>query len=198
MGHLTALWHTALEQQENGDLSGWTNPMIADFSDYPGDAPQFVKLLRKHGWLDSDMKLHDWWQYAGPYLRSKYKRNPEKWELVRNRYVTVTQPDTEPNRTDLTKPTKPTEPLDERTVDLSDELKRKTAEVAEKKARWKREADLLNITWRVKGEHYLRKVQEIPWEYCEWALGPDGLKGIGAEYREALKVRLDQKKAEAI
>lgn len=99
MGHLHALWHTALTQQENGDLSSWTHEMIAECADYPGNAPQFVELLRKHGWMDGDYKLHDWWQYAGPYLRGKYKKSPEKWIAVRDRYVTVTSPDTEPDRT---------------------------------------------------------------------------------------------------
>lgn len=97
MGHLHALWHTALEQQEDGFLSAWTDDMIADASDYPGNAPQFVALLRKHNWLDGDLKIHDWWQYAGPYLRAKYKKSPEKWQAIRDRYVTVTSPDT--NRT---------------------------------------------------------------------------------------------------
>ncbi len=73
--------------------------MIADSADYPGDAPQFVALLRKHRWLDGDLKIHDWWQYAGPFLRSKYKKSPEKWQRIRNLYVTVTSPDTKPNQT---------------------------------------------------------------------------------------------------
>lgn len=96
MGHLHGLWHTALEQQEDGFLSNWTESMIADAADYPGDAPQFVALLRKHKWLDGDLKIHDWWQYAGPYLRAKYKKSPEKWQGIRSRYVTVTSPDTLP------------------------------------------------------------------------------------------------------
>lgn len=99
MGHLHALWHTALEQQEDGDMSGWTPEMIADCADYPGNAPKFVELLRKHRWLDGDYRIHDWWQYAGPYLRAKYKKSPEKWQAIRDRCVTVTSPDTKPNLT---------------------------------------------------------------------------------------------------
>lgn len=97
MGHLHALWHTALEQQEDGDMSRWTPEMIAACADYPGDASAFVKLLRKHGWMDGDYRIHDWWQYAGPYLRARYKKSPEKWQAIRDRCVTVTSPDT--NRT---------------------------------------------------------------------------------------------------
>jgi hypothetical protein len=71
MGHLHALWHAALEQSEDGDLSHWSDETIAEFSDYPGDAPQYVRLLRKHGWLDGKI-LHDWLDYAGLYLIKKY------------------------------------------------------------------------------------------------------------------------------
>lgn len=196
MGHLTALWHTALEQQENGDLSAWSPAMIADYSDYPGRPPRLVRALLKHGWLDGDMKLHDWWQYAGPYLRSKYKRNPERWEAVRNRYVTVTQPYTEPNRTDLTKPTKPTDTEDGQLIDRKKELTEKIEELAVRKARGAKEAKLLGLRWYIKGDHLGKSIQDLPGEYCEWALG--ALKNIGQEYKDALAVRLDQKKSEAI
>jgi len=74
MGHLHALWHTALDQQEDGDFGAWTDPMIADAAGFKGDCHLFVSLLRKHGWLDGDL-LHDWLDYAGRYLRNKYAKN---------------------------------------------------------------------------------------------------------------------------
>jgi hypothetical protein len=71
LGHLHALWHVALEQQEDGDFSSWSDESIAESSDYPGDAPQYVRLLQEHRWLD-DRCIHDWLDYAGRFLRSKY------------------------------------------------------------------------------------------------------------------------------
>jgi hypothetical protein len=71
IGHLHVLWHAALEQQENGDLTEWSDDFIADQADYPGNAPQFVLLLQKHGWLDGRI-LHDWLDYAGLFLTRKY------------------------------------------------------------------------------------------------------------------------------
>lgn len=71
MGHLHSLWHAALEQQEDGDLSSWSDEFIAESSDFPGDAPQFVRLLQQHRWLDGRL-LHDWIDYAGLYLIRKY------------------------------------------------------------------------------------------------------------------------------
>lgn len=71
MGHLHALWHVALEQQEDGDLSSWSDEFIAESSAYPGDAPHYVSLLQKYRWLDNHL-IHDWLDYAGLYLTKKY------------------------------------------------------------------------------------------------------------------------------
>ena len=71
LGHLHALWYAAIEQQEDGDLSVWTDTFIAVQSHFSGSAPQWVSLLRKHRWLDGKL-VHDWLDYAGPYLKSKY------------------------------------------------------------------------------------------------------------------------------
>src|SRR5690349_7866701 len=51
MGHLHALWHAALEQQEDGDLSSWSDDLVADASCYSGSVPQYVRLLREHRWI---------------------------------------------------------------------------------------------------------------------------------------------------
>jgi len=71
MGHLHALWHAALEQQEDGDLSSWSDELIAESSSYSADASQYVSLLQTHHWLDGKL-LHDWLNYAGNYLARKY------------------------------------------------------------------------------------------------------------------------------
>lgn len=90
MGHLHALWHAALEQREDGNLSEWSDEFIADVSDFPGDAPQYVRLLQKHGWLD-DKLLHDWLDYVGAYLTRKYKTSNRQrlvdiWQLHGRKY----------------------------------------------------------------------------------------------------------------
>lgn len=121
MGHLHALWHAALEQAEDGNLTSWSDEFIADSACYPGDAPQFVRLLRSHGWLDGNF-LHDWLHYAGRYLQRKYGTSgPEKLEAIRKshednkRHFSVTKvclPES-------TVPTKPTDhaPQDARARD---------------------------------------------------------------------------------
>ena len=78
LGHLHALWHAALEQQEDGDLSSWSDDLIAEMSAFDGSAPQYVSLLQQHQWLDGKI-LHDWLDYAGGYLRSKYHHTNRRW-----------------------------------------------------------------------------------------------------------------------
>jgi hypothetical protein len=82
IGHLHLLWYAALEQQEDGDLSKWSDELIAELAGYTGDAPQFVRLLQELGWLDGKM-IHDWMEYAGRYLETKYRTaNPKKLKEI--------------------------------------------------------------------------------------------------------------------
>lgn len=84
MGHLHALWHTALEQQEDGDLSHWSDAMIASAAAWTGDPALFVMKMQEVAWLDGKL-VHDWLDYAGLYLIRKYSssnraRLREIWE----------------------------------------------------------------------------------------------------------------------
>ena len=93
-GHMHALWHSALKQREDGDLSEWSDQFIAEKSKYVGDAKIFVGLLRKYsllGYFDEEGNivsgtenlLHDWLDYAGNYLYSKYHTsNPKKLKEI--------------------------------------------------------------------------------------------------------------------
>jgi len=71
MGHFHSLWHIALEQQEDGDLTSWSDDFIAESSAFDGESNQWVSLLRQFGWLDGNL-IHDWLDYAGGYLAAKY------------------------------------------------------------------------------------------------------------------------------
>jgi hypothetical protein len=81
-GHLHALWHEVLDQQEDGNLAGWSNRMIARYAQWDGDADQFADALRRRGFIDGDL-IHDWLEYAGRYLQSKYRsHHPEKLQRI--------------------------------------------------------------------------------------------------------------------
>lgn len=114
LGHLHVLWHAALEQQEDGDLSSWSDEFIADQAEYPGDAPQFVRLLQKYRWLDGKT-IHDWLDYAGRYLIRKYASSHRDklvaiWQkhgraYGSDRLVTGKKPDSDLNATPPNQPT---------------------------------------------------------------------------------------------
>jgi len=87
LGHLHALWHAVLEQQEDGDLSSWSDEMIADAAQFQGDAAKFVSLLLLHRWLDDARTIHDWLDYVGLYLTRKYaKRNKDRLAEIWQKY----------------------------------------------------------------------------------------------------------------
>ena len=71
LGHLHALWHAVLEQQEDGDLTEWPDAMIAQAAAYTGDASVLVTALQSRKWLDGKF-IHDWIDYAGLFLTKKY------------------------------------------------------------------------------------------------------------------------------
>lgn len=87
IGHLHALWYAALEQQEDGDLSGWSDQFIAESSCYVGDSELYVRSLQKHGWLDGKI-IHDWFDYAGRYLSFRYRTsNPKRLSDIAKKYA---------------------------------------------------------------------------------------------------------------
>lgn len=107
LGHLHALWHAALEQKEDGDLSAWSDEFIAEMSNYSGDAPQFVRLLQEHRWLDGKL-IHDWLDYAGRYLTSKYRiSNPKKLKEIYRKHKSVFRQTKDSLKPDQRQPTLP-------------------------------------------------------------------------------------------
>lgn len=92
LGHLHGLWYQVLEQQDDGDLTHWSEDMIAGFLEVASKpAPQLVRLLLDVGLMGyrdpvthevipgTERLIHDWIDYAGDYLRGRYAgRNREK------------------------------------------------------------------------------------------------------------------------
>jgi len=107
---LHLLWHAAVEQQEDGDLTKWTDELIAELAGYSGSAPQFVRLLQECGWFEGNTKMiHDWWDYAGRFLQSKYGHSPEKWQAIKEKHTqSVCKADEK--RLHITKPNQPNIP----------------------------------------------------------------------------------------
>ncbi len=82
LGHIHALWHAVLEQQEDGDLSNWSDETIAEMAAFAGSPTGFVKALQQQNFLENKI-VHDWLDYAGKYLTAKYRTsNPKKLKQI--------------------------------------------------------------------------------------------------------------------
>lgn len=78
-GMLVALWTWAAKNAYNGDLCGVSARAIAKACGWKKDAQTLVKALMDCGWLDADMKLHDWEEYAELYInRMDYQREQNR------------------------------------------------------------------------------------------------------------------------
>ena len=86
MGLLTSLWTWALDYAEDGDLSRFQPEIVERGCEWKGEPNAlFSALLGK--FIDSDLKIHDWLDYAGSYLRSKYHTsNPKKLKQIQRLY----------------------------------------------------------------------------------------------------------------
>lgn len=114
VGHLTTFWSNVLELAEDGNISKWSIEDIAEYSGFKGDCNKFYTALKNEGdgFIDEkDIKafpqellefltekvrisktnkivlVHDWLDYAGRYLKTKYKsHNPEKLDYILSLY----------------------------------------------------------------------------------------------------------------
>src|SRR3990167_5559970 len=82
MGYLHALWHAALEQQEDGNLEKWSDEFLATVSQVESNPKAYRESLERNNWLNNGL-IHDWLDYAGRWLMNKYATsNPEKLKLI--------------------------------------------------------------------------------------------------------------------
>lgn len=134
IGRLLTFWWWCVDYAEDGDLRRHNDVRIGaavglndvdarQNDENPTNSTKFVSAMIKAGFIDKKpyRRVHDWWDYIGNYLQSKYKRTPEKWQKVRSLYlsctgyntgaVRVTQPDTNlPTYQPNNQPTKLTNP----------------------------------------------------------------------------------------
>ena len=81
-GHIHALWHAALENQEDGNLAEWPDAVVAYQALYDGDSGEFVRVLVENGLLTENRRIYNWLHYVGKYLKTKYRRNPELLDQI--------------------------------------------------------------------------------------------------------------------
>ena len=82
IGHLHMLWWWAIENREDGDLSGLFDRDIAVACDWGGDPEQMIKALHTSKWLQN-YRLVDWGDYSWRLLGMR-KSNRERQKKYRN------------------------------------------------------------------------------------------------------------------
>ena len=112
LGKLHRFWWWCVDYAEDGDLRRHNDDRLGlAVGVLPGEeSRRFVEAMVAARWLDRDpyFRVHDWWNYIGKFLQSKYKRDPAKWQSVKDLYCTGTVTGTAPPN--LTNPTKPNQP----------------------------------------------------------------------------------------
>lgn len=100
VGVLVSLWTWAVQNAYDGDLSGCSVATIADACRWKKKPETLVNALIASGYLDEDMRLHDWEEYANLLMdaednrrentRARVQKYREKKRAC-NADVTVTQ-----------------------------------------------------------------------------------------------------------
>jgi len=89
IGHLHCFWHRVLELREDGDITQWTEQDISYYARWNGDANLFYNsLLNRFIDEKNGFKLvHDWLEYAGRYLATKYRNtNPKLLKRIEKKH----------------------------------------------------------------------------------------------------------------
>lgn len=83
IGHVVMTWTWAVRYAPNGDLSRYDADVIADAAGWDGDSDLFLAAMIEAVFLDRDLHIHDWQEYARrPRWRSALR---QAWEGMARR-----------------------------------------------------------------------------------------------------------------
>lgn len=83
VGLLVGLWTWAIQNAYDGNLSECSPRTIANACQWKKKPETLVQALIKTGWLDDDMQLHDWEEYAVLLIDQEENRKEKTRERVR-------------------------------------------------------------------------------------------------------------------
>ncbi|GAT33278.1 hypothetical protein TSACC_21691 [Terrimicrobium sacchariphilum] len=78
IGHLHLLWWWTLDYAPGGDLSVFTSHEISAAAEWQRDPNGFLVALKEAGWIDDDMQIHDWHDYAGKLVDERERDKARK------------------------------------------------------------------------------------------------------------------------
>lgn len=85
IGHVCLLWLWAVDNAPNGDLSSFSADDIAEVCEFTKDSEIFLKSLIEAGFLDNNLRIHDWDEYTGKLLEKRAYQK-EQTRLRQQRY----------------------------------------------------------------------------------------------------------------
>lgn len=87
IGKLHRFWWWALKYAEDGDLSRYDPAQYLSRLGEGMSPSDLLSNFQECGFIDHDLKIHDWIDYAGLFLTKKYSTsNPDKLKVIWNRY----------------------------------------------------------------------------------------------------------------
>lgn len=78
VGHVVMLWLWSIDNAPDGDLSPADIEDIAEAAEWTGSAEKFTSALKEAGFVDDDMHLHDWGEYAGRLMDQREERRKKE------------------------------------------------------------------------------------------------------------------------
>ena len=85
VGHMVMLWLWAVDNAPDGDLSGIDPDDIAEAAEWPKDGKAFVDAMIRAGFLDEDMRLHDWGDFSGMLMEKREAKRASDRERQQRR-----------------------------------------------------------------------------------------------------------------
>lgn len=112
IGRIHCLWWWCLDYATDGDLRKFDADTVTLACSIPMDLLLECEFVDKRPYL----RVHDWWHYAGRFIKIKFKDYPEKWKRIESLYKGALKgsrnPSLKPTNqpTDLNQPNQPTLP----------------------------------------------------------------------------------------
>lgn len=78
VGHVVMLWLWSIDNAPDGDLSPADAEDIAEAAEWTGNAEKFASALVEAGFIDDDLHLHDWGEYAGRLMDQREERRKKE------------------------------------------------------------------------------------------------------------------------
>lgn len=85
VGHMVMLWLWAVDNAPDGDLSRIDPDDIAEAAEWPKDGKAFVDAMIRAGFLDDDMRLHDWSEFSGMLMEKREAKRASDRERQKRR-----------------------------------------------------------------------------------------------------------------